>query len=78
MNIYAKKGDKVTVTEDSIKSGYKCDIEKAEKYLKVGNIYTVEKTNVFSSYTEVYLQEFPDIEFNSVQFIDSKILFSNN
>lgn len=78
MNIYSKKGDHITVTKESIKSGYGCDIEKAKIHLSVGRIYTVEKTVVFHSRTKVYLQEIPDIEFNSVQFVNVETTYSNN
>lgn len=46
MNIHAKCGHKVAVTEESITNGYIQDRVIAEKYLAVGNIYTVEYINV--------------------------------
>lgn len=72
MNIYAEKGDKVIVTKDSIKRGYDADKDRAKKYLDVGKVYTVEKLNVYSTHSWVYLLEFPDKVFNSVQFEDFK------
>ena len=54
----------------SLNNGYKYDSEDAKKYLKIGEIYTVDYTIVHSSTTEVYLEEFPDISFNSVCLID--------
>lgn len=36
--------------------------------LTVGNIYTVLKREVHSWHTKVYLEEFPDMKFNSVSF----------
>ncbi len=68
MNIYALKGHKVKAT--SLNQGYQYHIENAEKYLKLDQIYTVDRTEVASSKTEVYLQEFPDIPFNSTMFED--------
>jgi len=38
----------------------------------MGHIYTVERTVVFSDLTIVFLQEYPGIPFNSVQFKDLK------
>jgi len=78
MNIYAKKGDQVAVTEESIKNGHDCDKQKAKTNLSVGEIYTVESTKAFSLRTEVHLQEFPNVIFNSVQFIDVILTYSNN
>ena len=68
MNIYALKGHKVKAT--SLNQGYQYHIENAEKYLKLNHIYTVDRTEVASSKTEVYLQEFPEIPFNSTMFDD--------
>jgi hypothetical protein len=70
MNIYAKNGDKVIVTEDTIHNGYDSDEELAKKHLKIGGIYTVESTVVENYSTTVYLKEFPTIDFNSVNFDD--------
>lgn len=68
-NIHSEAGRKVTVTDISINNGYDSDAEKANKYLKPGNIYTVERTRVDSWFTDVWLNEFPDIRFNSVHFV---------
>lgn len=70
MNIHAKKGDKVTVTEKGMINGYPAHQEEAKKYLKVGGIYTVDHTHVHQSSTDVYLFEIPDRYFNSVHFED--------
>ncbi len=69
MDIYASKGYKVTVTGRSINSGYPHDKVLANKFLKVGEIYTVEKTKVGGWHTDVWLQEVPDQFFNSVHFV---------
>jgi hypothetical protein len=42
--------------------------DDAEKYLKIGNVYTVEQTVEHSWHTKVYLKELPGKKFNSVQF----------
>lgn len=73
MNIYAKKGDRVIFSHP--KAGYYYDQQTASKYLKLGEIYTVELTNVGGFSTRVYLQEFKDISFNSVHFEDVKELW---
>jgi len=71
MNIYAEKGDKVKVTEESIRNGYDHVRELAEKYLQVGQTYTINYTVVGGFQNEVYLQEIPDVAFNAVQFEDA-------
>lgn len=68
MNIYALKGHKVRL--ETLDAGYDYQKELVEKYLELGKEYTVDYTDVYSSYTDVYLQEFPDIYFNSVFFED--------
>lgn len=68
MNIYAKKGDRVIC--DTFNAGYPDDQEIAKEYLEIGGIYTVETTIVHRWHTEVFLQEFPDVSFNSVFFED--------
>jgi len=70
MNICAKKRDKVIVTETTAKNGYEFDSNNVKKYLEVGKEYTVEDTIVDQYHTTVYLQEIPQIGFNSVNFED--------
>ena len=70
MNIYAKNGDQVYVTEESINNGYASDRKVAKQYLTVGKIYTVNYTVVDNWHTSVELMEFPGITFNSVTFVD--------
>ena len=65
MDIYAKKGTKVKYTGDG---GYDSHKEHANKYLKVGETYTVLNTNVSGWHTDVFLQEVPNQCFNSVHF----------
>jgi hypothetical protein len=72
MNIYAKEGDKVIVTEEGIGNGYDGDKRHAEKYLEVGNIYTIDSIEVSGWSTVVNLKEFPEQCFNSVHFEDYK------
>ena len=69
MNIYAKTGHKVKCV--TLDAGYKSDQETAKKYLEIGKEYIVERTEVDSWHTDVWLQEFPDVKFNSVFFEDA-------
>ena len=68
MNIFAKKGAKVICS--TLDAGYDYHKEIASKYLVIGKEYTVEYTDVDSWHTDVYLQEFPGVKFNSVFFED--------
>ena len=70
MHIFALKGFKVVVTEFSAKNGFGYDSVQVGKFLEIGKEYTVEKTEVHSSSTNVWLQEFPDIIFNASNFED--------
>lgn len=66
MNIYAPRGAKVVFLNQN---GYDHDLEYARSCgLVEGHTYTVDRTVVHSWITDVYLQEFPDIPFNSVMF----------
>lgn len=69
MNIYALNGHKVKCS--TFEAGYDFEIQIVKKYLKIGAIYTVSRTDVHSSSTTVYLHEFPNISFNSVFFEDA-------
>lgn len=69
MNIYAIKGFRVKCTTIKL-NGYVFDDEKAEKFLELNKIYTIEKTEVGSSSTKVYLEEIEDEYFNSSFFDD--------
>ena len=68
MNIYALKGHKVRCI--SVEAMYEYETERAQKHLEIGKEYTVERTEVESSSTEVYLQEIPDVAFSSGLFED--------
>jgi len=68
MEIYALKGHQIIC--DDLDVGYDYHKEIAKKYLELGKIYTVEKTQVESSSTTVILKEIPGIEFNSTCFED--------
>lgn len=68
MNIYAINGHKVRC--ETFNAGYGHDQQTAEKYLEVGKEYTIERTSVDGWSTDVWLEEFSDIRFNSVFFED--------
>lgn len=72
MNIYAKKGTKVVgvFKNNIITGGYDGDKEHASKYIKEGEVYTVDYTEVSSWHTDVFLEEFPGNCFNSVHFAE--------
>ena len=66
MNIYALEGHKVRVS--NLSGGYEYHQKVANQHLKVGNEYTVERTEVDSWHTDVFLKEIPNVAFNSVFF----------
>lgn len=68
MNIYALKGHKVKCK--TLSAGYDYDKEVAQNHLKVEKEYTIERTQVDSWHTDVWLQEIPNVKFNSVFFED--------
>lgn len=70
MNIYAKPGTKIKVTEQTAQNGLLGDIEKVKKFLNIEKSYTVAYTEIGQSRTNVYLQELPGESFNSVNFTE--------
>jgi len=72
MNIYAKPGTKVSVTNESIKRGLDPDKEQAQKYLKADKTYTVQYIIRHAFSSEVVLEEFPGVRFNTVHFVPFK------
>lgn len=68
MNIFAIKGHKVKCV--TLNAGYDYHKEIAEKHLEVGEEYIIERTDVDSYHTDVYLKEIPGVKFNSVFFSD--------
>lgn len=65
MDIYAKKGTKVKFLNYN---GRESDLEYAQRYLEAGSEYTVDYTIVSGWSTDVVLEEFPCLKFNSVMF----------
>jgi len=66
MSIESEQGEKVKFIE-TYPFTWGVDKENAN-YLKLGNIYTVDRTEIHSFHTKVYLLEVPNIPFNSVWF----------
>lgn len=73
-DIYSKKGTKVKpiFKNGQLQHGYDTHKKEASKYLKEGQVYTIDRTDVDSWHTNFYLQEFPGISFNSVHFVNEK------
>lgn len=67
MNIYAKQGNKVRCVKREC--GFN-DCNPNNNPLVVGEVYTVNYTNVGGWNTSVYLEEFPNMSFNSILFED--------
>ena len=68
MDIYSKPGTLVRFAFPN--HGYPHDQQTAMEHLVVGNVYHIHHTDVFSSYTNVYLVEVPEVSFNSVLFTE--------
>lgn len=71
LDIYAPKGTKVKCLFDEngvVKNGYEADQQHAAEYLKPNKVYVIDKMEVGTWHTSVFLEEFPGIPFNSVHF----------
>lgn len=68
IDIYSKEGTKVKYTGEG---GYDHHRDHADTYLIVGEIYTIDHTDVSNWHTDVYLKEVPNEAFNSVHFINA-------
>lgn len=75
MNIYSQPGEKVIFSYPT--AGHKHDQDKVLKYLTLNETYTVKELDVESYHTDVFLEEFPDIAFNSVHFTNKDSIESN-
>ncbi|MCK5465961.1 hypothetical protein KAI56_00475 [Candidatus Parcubacteria bacterium] len=82
MNMYALPGHKVIITQEMLDGIYSIlggEEKKAEekkeikdKGLEIGKVYTVEKTEVHGSHTDLFLKEFPNKIFSHSYFSDVK------
>jgi len=70
MEMYAKRGHIVQYVSPSC-NYYLPTKENAEKHLTLGEIYTVDRTDVGRSFTTVFLIGYKDIPFSTTQFIDA-------
>ena len=67
MDIYSQPGDKVICAFPH--AGYPYDQEKLLKHrIAVGDVVTVEKTEIHGWSTDLYLKEYPGVRFNTVNF----------
>jgi hypothetical protein len=71
LNIYSKEGDQVIYLDQN---GWESDREQANKFLKKGQTYTIEKITVYKSSSRVYLKEIPGKGFNTVMFRNVRIM----
>lgn len=74
MNIWALEGHKVEPNVDeygNFINGYSFDQEKMNTHCDPKRVYTISRTEVSGSSTDVYLVEVPGIRFNSVCFVDA-------
>jgi len=67
MDIYTPAGQKVRYLNNH---GHDSEREAANLHLQEGAVYTLLRTKIFKYRTEIFLQEFPDIPFNSVMFVN--------
>ena len=49
-------------------AGYDSDKENCEKYLILDFYYRVKEVDMSGSHTDIYLEDFPNVIFNSVNF----------
>lgn len=71
INIDSPKGTKVKGIfndQGQIMHGYDFDQKRAMEYLKPNVVYTIDHTVIYDWRTNVYLEQFPNIPFNSVHF----------
>lgn len=64
-DIYSPYGTKLMYMG---KGGWDSDLKHADKYLSVGQTYTLNSADIGGWSTKFYLNEFPNIRFNSVHF----------
>lgn len=66
IHMHSERGCRVKVK--SVTNGWNSDIEKAQKYFNVGDVYTVENVEIGGFISYLTLKEFPNIKFNTVNF----------
>ena len=75
MDIHSKEGTKVVFVETDVSQAQISYGNHSDPcgVLEVGKIYTIQKTDVRSGHTKVYLKEFQGMSFNSVWFRDINV-----
>lgn len=70
MNIRAPKGTPVIVLHENgeVQNGMDFDKDKIYAHLNLNALYHVDRTEVGDWTTKIYLEEVPDVAFNSVNF----------
>lgn len=68
MNINAAPGTRVVFAHP--KAGYAVERITAAKHLRVGEVYTVDRTEVGGWHADVFVVEVPGVAFNSALFAD--------
>lgn len=68
IDLFTPKGHKVKVTKETANNGYESQKEQVAKLLELEKEYTVDRTDVNDFSSTVYLQEFPNEPFNTVNF----------
>lgn len=63
-----QKGDKVKLMDSDIEKQRWGGNHLPSDYLEIGEIYTIDKVEVFSFHTKIYLKEAPGKKFNSTHF----------
>ena len=66
MDINATPGTKVSYHNPN--AGWASDGKNADVHLLTGEVYTVKKIDIRDWMTHVWLEEIPDVSFNSVMF----------
>ena len=64
--LHCERGCKVIAS--NLDNGYPCDSEQAHELLSIGQVYEVERLEVGSCNSKIWLKEFPGISFNTVHF----------
>lgn len=66
MDDHSAPGTKIVFAHPG--NGYAHDQETAREHLEVGEVYTVERTEVGRWHTDVFIKEVPGVAFNSPMF----------
>lgn len=70
MDVWTPVGEYVAVTTNTMKNGRGYDKEHVKKFLKIGELYTVQRVEVGQSSSQVWLEEVKGTSFNTVMFLN--------